>query len=391
LPDDDPQDEQVEADPDHEEESTPAEPADEDRQDKPPRARRATTPKVDRPYPRKTLEQALRVPRAIKEHNGGKPWASEEVARALNVGPKTGGFWYITAASRDFGLTEGTRETATIELTELGSRAVYPHSEEQERQALLEAFFNIDVFRRVVEHFGGSNLPDPKFRENTLQQTFGLDPATHDEFVDLFQKNARFVGIGADYQQAGAAARSESTPLLAGQPQQRASITVAEPAKGTAAPVCFIIMPFEEHDDRYPTGFFEEVLESLFIPAATEAGFTVVTAKRQGSDVIQSTIVNELLAADLVLADLTEHNPNVLFELGMRMADERPVALVRAKGTGAIFDVDNMLRVESYNPNMWPSTVAKDVPRLTEHIKATWDNRDSAPTYLGILRQQRQP
>lgn len=106
-------------------------------------------------------------------------------------------------------------------------------------------------------------------------------------------------------------------------------------------------MPFVEHDDRYAPGFFEEVLESLFTPAATAAGFKVQTAKRQGSDVIQSTIVNDLLAADLVLCDLTEHNPNVLFELGMRMAEDLPVVLVRAKGTGAIFDVDNMLRVES--------------------------------------------
>jgi len=149
-------------------------------------------------------------------------------------------------------------------------------------------------------------------------------------------------------------------------------------------------MPFVEHDDRYAPGFFEEVLESIFTPAVTAAGFKVQTAKRQGSDVIQSTIVNDLLAADLVLADLTEHNPNVLFELGMRMAEDLPVALVRAKGTGAIFDVDNMLRVESYNPNLWSSTVAKDVPRITDHVKATWENRDSVPTYMGILRKQRQ-
>ena len=149
-------------------------------------------------------------------------------------------------------------------------------------------------------------------------------------------------------------------------------------------------MPFVEHDDRYPTGFFEEVMESLFTPAVTAAGFKVQTAKRQGSDVIHSTIVNDLLAADLVLADLTEHNPNVLFELGMRMAEDLPVALVRAKGTGPIFDVDNMLRVEDYNPNLWASTVGRDVPRITDHVKATWDNRESAPTYMGILRKQRQ-
>jgi hypothetical protein len=297
-------------------------------------------------------------------------------------------FWYISAGSRDFGLTEGTRETPTIELTDLGRRAVYPRTEEEERKALLDAFFNVDLFKRVVYHFGGSSLPDERFRENTLLQTFGLDPAVHAEFVDLFEKNCRFVGIGTEYYDAtavGVPARPLTSP-----PGQRESVTIAEPAKGEGAPTCFIIMPFVEHDDRYPPGFFEEVLESLFTPAVTAAGFKVQTAKRQGSDVIQSTIVNDLLAADLVLADLTEHNPNVLFELGMRMAEDLPVALVRAKGTGAIFDVDNMLRVESYNPNLWASTVARDVPKLTDHIKATWDNRGSAPTYMGILRKQRQ-
>ena len=67
---------------------------------------------------------------------------------------------------------------------------------------------------------------------------------------------------------------------------------------------------------------------------------------------IQATIVNALLDADLVLADLTEHNPNELVQLGMRMHTDKSVALVRAKGTGAIFDVDNMLRVEEYNPDL---------------------------------------
>ncbi|MEA2168017.1 MAG: hypothetical protein QOF76_1317 [Solirubrobacteraceae bacterium] len=53
-----------------------------------------------------------------------------------------------------------------------------------------------------------------------------------------------------------------------------------------------------------------------------------------GSDLIHSTIVNDLLAADRVLCDLTEHNPNVLSELGMRMHADKPVALVRASGPG---------------------------------------------------------
>jgi hypothetical protein len=151
--------------------------------------------------------------------------------------------------------------------------------------------------------------------------------------------------------------------------------------------LCFIIMPFVEKDERHSTGFFAEVLKSLIVPAAKAAGFTARTASRHGSDVIQSTIVNDLLKADLVVADLTEHNPNVLFELGMRMREDKPVALIKAKGTGRIFDVDNLLRVYEYDPCMWPSTVSSDLPQIVDHIKAAWDNRDTALTYMKLLRQ----
>ena len=102
-----------------------------------------------------------------------------------------------------------------------------------------------------------------------------------------------------------------------------------------------------------------------------------MNANRQGTDVIQSTIVNDLLEADLVVADLSEQNPNVLFELGLRMAYDKPIALIRARGTGAIFDVENMLRVFDYDPNLWTSTIERDLPKMADHIKASWDNRDS--------------
>jgi hypothetical protein len=109
--------------------------------------------------------------------------------------------------------------------------------------------------------------------------------------------------------------------------------------------------------------FFGEVLRSLLTRAGVAAGLVVETAKRQGSDIIQSTIINELLDADLVIADLTDHNPNVLFELGLRLSEHKPVALIKASDTGRIFDVDNMLRVLEYNPSLWPSTLQSDVCR----------------------------
>jgi hypothetical protein len=338
-----------------------------------------------RNFPRRALEQALRVPRALKDKNGGNPWPPDQVASALGIGAMGGNFFYLSGSSRDYGLTEGSRDTVKISLTELGRKAVYPQSDAEENQALLSAFLSVEVFKRVLEHFRGNNLPERKFLENTLHQTFGVDPQFHDEFVALFDKNCRFLGIGNEFA-PGATAAGVAKSVTTGAPTDGASVTVATPSGDENAPICFVIMPFSERDDRHETGFFAEVLEHVFTPAATDAGFRVATAQRQGSDIIQSTIVNDLLAADLVLADLTEHNPNVLFELGMRMHEDKPVALVRAKGTGPIFDVDNMLRVEEYNPNLWRSTVEGDVPRLRDHIQATWDNREIGPTFMRLLR-----
>ena len=97
---------------------------------------------------------------------------------------------------------------------------------------------------------------------------------------------------------------------------------IHEEAEGTSKLTAFVIMPFVERDSKHPAGFFAEVLRGIITPAAKASSFTVKTANRQGSDLIQSTIINDLINADLVVADLTEHNPNVMFELGMRMAEE---------------------------------------------------------------------
>jgi hypothetical protein len=339
---------------------------------------------VDRPFPRVTLEDALKVAAAIKDKNGGNPYAPEDVAAALKVGARGGRFFYLTAGARDYGLTTGTRDTEKISLTELGRLAVYPATPAEALEAKRKAFLSIDVFRRVLEHYKGVNLPEAEYLGNTLTKEFNLQPAVHDEFVRLFQKNCKYLDI-SNWQ--------GETSLRGGRLERTGAVATSSPAvvtlgqsKKETSQLCFVVMPFTERDAKHPEGFFDEVLRSLIVPAATEAGFTVRSALRKGSDVIQQTIVNDLLQADLVVADLTEHNPNVMFELGVRMMQDKPVALIRAKGTGGIFDVDNMLRVYDYDPNLWPSTIEKDVPALRDHIAGSWDNRDSENTYMKLLR-----
>lgn len=343
-----------------------------------------------RPYPRATLEDALKIAYAIKEKNGGNPWPPEDVAKAVNQSKNNRSFFYMAASSRDFGITLGSRDTKEIALTDLGQNIVYAPNPDDEKKHKQEAFLNIDIFKNVLNYYKGSNLPEMRYLGNTLSKEFGLDPETHEEFSDLFEKNCKYLGIGSGLSSELEKRETEDSEKTDQKTSDKAIVTLVETSTGDA-PLCFVIMPFNEKDDSHPEGFFDEVLKSLIVPAGSKAGFNVKTANRKGSDVIQSTIVTDLLEADLVLADLTEHNPNVLFELGMRMAEDKPVALIRADGTAQIFDVDNMLRVFEYNPNLWASTVKKDLPDLTEHIKAAWDQRESTQTYIKILRNSKQP
>ena len=337
--------------------------------------------KAERTFPRFSIEESRRIADAIKEYNGGNPWTPAEVASALEMGARSSGFFYLTASSRDYGLTHGTRNTARIELSDLGRRLAYPKSAQEESEAVRDAFASVEVFKRVLDYYQGGKLPEIQYLKNTLKTEFGIAEELQDEFQGIYQRSLSYLESKGDLPSGGPAeiAESQAAP---------GSIILGEsPTAGKL--VAFVAMPFAERTSTYPKGYFDEVLKRLITPAAVKADFNARTAKKAGSEVIQSTIVNDLDSADLVIVDLTEHNPNVLFELGMRIAFGKPVCLIRARGTAAIFDIDHMLRVYDYSPTLWPSTLEIDIPALAEHIAETWKNKESDRSYLSILRENK--
>lgn len=87
-------------------------------------------------------------------------------------------------------------------------------------------------------------------------------------------------------------------------------------------PVCFVISPIgrvgTETFDR-----FKEVLDYVIRPAAAQSGFDLEVIRaddieRPGSFI--KDILQQLLDAYVVVADLTTQNPNVFYELGVRHA-----------------------------------------------------------------------
>lgn len=341
--------------------------------------------KNTRPFPVNTIEDSIKISRVIREFNGGNPWSPDDIAKAMKMG-KGNNFYYLTASSRDYGFTEGTRSTEKIALASTGRSIVYARSREEEVNGYRQAFFNVPLFKKVYAHYDGRTLPEIVYLKNTLVADFKLDEEFHDEFYAVYQSNLAFLStLSTSSKNDAKEVASTAEPVT--KPHSDDAVILGEPEEATTL-VAFVAMPFSEKTNEYVEGFFDEVLTQLIIPAAIQAGFKAETAKKKGSDVIQSTIINDLSNANLVIVDLTEHNPNVLFELGWRMALDKPIALIRAAGTKPIFDVDHMLRVYDYNPRLWRTTLEKDIPSLADHIKASWDNRDNDSSYAKILREK---
>src|SRR4051812_29086019 len=70
--------------------------------------------------PAYSLEEALRIPRAIADNYNLKPTTPLKVASALGVQPGNGAFRMVTGAAIAYGLTDSGAYSAQIQLTPLG-------------------------------------------------------------------------------------------------------------------------------------------------------------------------------------------------------------------------------------------------------------------------------
>jgi tetratricopeptide (TPR) repeat protein len=133
---------------------------------------------------------------------------------------------------------------------------------------------------------------------------------------------------------------------------------------------CFVIMPISD-TDGYDKGHFSRVYEDIIKPAVANTDFLVTRAdKTKQTNLIQLDILEQLIDAPIVICDLSSRNPNVLFELGIRQAFNKPVVLIQEEGTPKIFDI-NSLRCLNYSKNMQYHNVLKTQTELTEAINAT--------------------
>lgn len=142
---------------------------------------------------------------------------------------------------------------------------------------------------------------------------------------------------------------------------------------------------------------FNRIYAELLAPALQDAGCEVFRADdepRAGD--IRTDMFQELLVADLVLADLTLDNPNVWYELGVRHAlRARGVLLVQGPRATQPFDIytDRKLRYRLKDGAPDPQFLAADRAALATMARATLQattRRKVSPVYV-LLDHLREP
>lgn len=138
---------------------------------------------------------------------------------------------------------------------------------------------------------------------------------------------------------------------------------------------CFVIMPISDQDG-YEKGHFKRVYEHLIKPACELAGFTPIRADEESkTNYIVIDILKKILESEFVLCDLSAKNPNVFYELGIRQAFNKKVALIKDFKTGRVFDIQG-LRAIDYDESLRIDSVQAKIKEIANTIKETYENEE---------------
>lgn len=324
-------------------------------------------PRIMRDYPAATFEDSLPLATAIHQHASGKAVRRLTLLEQLDKSPDSSTTRMLITNSSKYGLTKGSYAAEFLELTELGRDATSP---EVSAPDMLAARFKLTIenqkpFRLLYKEYQDNKLPSRAVMRDFLKsQKYSEDAAV--ECVDLFVSNAKFLGLlktiaGAErlvkVEQVLEQLPKEPSPGV--KPQVTAPVG---PEAGSGAgldDVCFYITPIGDPDSEFRM-HSDLFLSSIVEPALEEFGLRVVRADQIGSSgMITSQIIEYVLKAKLVIADLSYHNPNVFYELCLRHVTQLPTVHIIRQSDNIPFDLNQVRTIVIDN-----STIYSLVPSL---------------------------
>lgn len=310
-------------------------------------------------FPQNTLEEAIGIAKAIEDKNAGNPMKADLLVKAIGFNkPNDWRFKNLLKSANLYGLVSGSGEKATVALEKIGQDVVAPGSQQERKKALLSAFQNVEDFKKVNEFYGTKRIPEDEYFLNTLTRQFNIPRDRAVAFADVFRANTNFLS-SFNVETGGVSIGGDDEPPI---------ITTSTAAIGKERRVrefldtCFVMMPFGSWFDRY--------YQEIYVPAIKDAGLEPIRADElfsTGSVVEQ--IWEQIGKARVLLADLTDKNPNVFYELGLAHAAIKPVVFTAAKVDDVPFDLRH-LRVIVYEIRE-PEWAQKLRRLITDYLRNT--------------------
>nr|VFJ56215.1 MAG: TIR domain-containing protein [Candidatus Kentron sp. FM]VFJ59002.1 MAG: TIR domain-containing protein [Candidatus Kentron sp. FM]VFK11939.1 MAG: TIR domain-containing protein [Candidatus Kentron sp. FM] len=97
---------------------------------------------------------------------------------------------------------------------------------------------------------------------------------------------------------------------------------------------CFVLMQINE--------IFDEYYREVYAPAIIDAGFKPMRAQGLfGTGTVMEQIWEQIHKANVLIADISDRNPNVLYELGLVHAQYKPVVLTAGSMEDVPFDISH--------------------------------------------------
>lgn len=149
-------------------------------------------------------------------------------------------------------------------------------------------------------------------------------------------------------------------------------------------PTCGVVMPIANFDP-YPPGHWADVLK-IIGEAASMANFSArLVSDSPEVGVIQKRIVQNLYDDQIVVCDVSGRNPNVMFEMGVRLTFDKPTIIIQDEITSPPFDT-SIIEYLTYPSDLNYYSTIEFKSKLAGKMSATFSKSKSDPNYSTFLK-----
>lgn len=150
---------------------------------------------------------------------------------------------------------------------------------------------------------------------------------------------------------------------------------------------CGLVMPISSIDGCTSEHWVEvKNIITEAIEGIAESQFNVkLVSDADDVGVIQKRIVQNIYSSDIIVCDVSGKNPNVMFELGMRLAFDKPTVIVKDDKTDYSFDTGIIEHV-SYPRDLRFSRIVTFKTSLAEKVIATHRAAITNPDHSTFLK-----